>query len=132
MLLIDMICGTGAVGIEESVFGGDLDSGAYGGDAELDGVLGGKCGTDFDETVVGSEALILNFEAVEAEGKIAGDREAGVVGGEGAMELQGVTGEIDGSFDGLPVGTGDFEAEFSGVALSQERKSEEKKSDVEK
>jgi hypothetical protein len=48
------------------------------------------------------------------------------------MELQGFTGEIDGSFEREGVRPGDFEAEFSGVALRQERESEKKDGEVER
>lgn len=137
MLLVNMTCGAGAVGIEQSVFGGDLDGGADRSDAELYGVLGRKSGVDFDEAVVEGEILLVNLEAIDAERKIAGDGESRVVGGEGAMELESVTGEIDGSLDGLAVRAGDFQAEFSGVALraaakSQEREREEENGEVEK
>ena len=77
------------------------------------------------------EGFALDLETIEAERKIAGDELAGVVGGERAVELEGVAGEFDGGFDGEAVGAGDFEAEFSGVALRQERESEKEKAEVE-
>ena len=73
----------------------------------------------------------MSLETVVAEGKIAGGELAGIVGGESAMELNGVAGEFDGGFEGEAVGAGDLEAEFSGVALRQERESEEKNAEVE-
>ena len=82
---------------------------------------------DFDEAVKGGEGFALNLEAVAAEGEIAGGELAGVVGGKGTVEQEGVTGEIDGGFEGEGVGSGDFEAELSGVALGVDRKSEEQK-----
>lgn len=108
-LLIEVVGGASAFGIKQGILRGDLNSGADGNDAELDGIFGGECGMDFDEAVVGGEAFLLNFETIETEREIADDGEAGVVSGERAVKLGGVAGEIDGSFDGLGVRVGDFE-----------------------
>ena len=47
------------------------------------------------------------------------------------MELESVTGEIDGGFEREAVGTKDFEAKLSGIALGGDGESEEQKSDDE-
>lgn len=86
---------------------------------------------NFDQAVVRGEGFALDLEAVASEGEIAGGELAGVVGGERAVELEGVTGEIGGGFEGETVGAGDFEAELSGVALGVSRKREERKSEKE-
>jgi len=90
---------------------------------------------DFDEAVVRGKRFTLDLETVAAEGKIAGGELAGIVGGEGAVELDGVAGKLDGSFEGDGVGAGDLEAEFSGIALrfagKGERKSEKENAEVE-
>ncbi len=127
-LLVEMIGDAGAVGVEERGSGGDVHSGADGGDAEFDDVLGGKRRADLDEAVEGSEAFQANLEAVAAEGEIADDGEAGIVGGKGAAELDSVAGEIDGGFDGLGVWAKDFEAKLSGVALAVDRKRQKRES----
>ena len=85
---------------------------------------------DFDETVVGGEGFTPDLEAIASEEQVAGGKLTGLVGGEGAVKLNGVTGEFDGGFQWQAVGTEDLEAELSGVALgadseSQERQSEE-------
>ena len=72
---------------------------------------------DFNDAVVGGEGFAIDLEAVASEGKIAGGELAGIIGGEGAVELERVAGEIDGGFEGEIVGAGDFEVELSGVAL---------------
>jgi hypothetical protein len=131
-LLIEMVDGTGALGIEKSILRDDLNGGAQGGDVEPDGVLSGKSGMDLDGAVVGSEIWFVDLKAILGEREIADDEEAGIVGGEGAMELESVTGEIDGSLDGLAIGAGDFEAKLSGIALRQEWEREEKDGEVEK
>jgi len=131
-LLVEMVEGAGAVGIEKSGLGDDLNGGAESGDVEPDGILGRKCGMDLDGAVVGSEIGFVDLKAILGEREIADDEEAGIVGGEGAVELDGVAREIDGSLDGLAIGPGDFEAELSGIALRQERKREEKDGEVEK
>lgn len=86
---------------------------------------------DFDEAVVGGEGFSLHVETIAAKGKIAGGELAGIVGREGAMELDGIAREFDGGFEREAVRAGDFEAEFSGVALRQERESEKEKAEVE-
>jgi len=86
---------------------------------------------DLDEAVVRGERFALNLETVAAEGKIADDELTGIVGGERTVELEGVTGEIDGGFEGEGVRAGDFEVECSGVALGVGRKSEKRKSEKE-
>lgn len=68
------------------------------------------------------------METVATEGEIAGDELAGIVSGEGTVELDGVTGEFGGGFQGEAVGAGDFEAELSRVALRADRKGEEENS----
>jgi hypothetical protein len=71
------------------------------------------------------------LKAIEAERKIAHGELARIVGGERAMELQGVAGEFDGGFERKSVRAGDFEPELTGVALRRERESEEEKDEVE-
>jgi hypothetical protein len=128
---VEVINSSGAFGIEESFIGRNVYGRAEGSDAEFDDVFGGECGVYFDEAVVGGEILFVDFEAVEAKGEIANDGEAGIVGVEGAMELGGVAGKIDGSLDGLGVRAGDFKTEFAGVALSVDSKGEERENDQE-
>jgi hypothetical protein len=90
---------------------------------------------DFNDSVVGREGFAMDLEAVASEREIAGGELAGIVGGEGAVKLEGVTGEIDGGFEWEIIGAGDFEAELSGVALggdgNGERESEEQDAEVE-
>jgi len=91
---------------------------------------------DFDETVVGGERFTPDLEAIASEEQVAGGKLTGIVGGEGAVKLEGVAGEFDGGFQREAVGTEDLEAELSGVALgvernSQERESEEQEAEVE-
>ena len=78
---------------------------------------------DFDETVECREGFALDAQTVAAERKIASDQVSGVVREKEAMKLDRVTKELDGGPDGKTVGTGDFDAKFSGVTLRQERKS---------
>jgi hypothetical protein len=88
-----------------------------------------------NDGVVGREGFAMDLESVASERKIAGGELAGIVGGEGAVELEGVTGEIDGGFEGETIGAGDFEAKLSGVALgvdgNGERENEEQDAEVE-
>jgi hypothetical protein len=84
---------------------------------------------NLDEAIVWREGFFLNLKAVWGEGKIADGQGAGIVGRKGAMELEGVAGKLDGGFERKAVGSGDVEAEFSGVALRQERESEEEEKD---
>jgi hypothetical protein len=86
---------------------------------------------NFNDAVVGGEGFAMDLEAVASEREIAGGELAGIVGGEGAVKLEGVTGEIDGGFEGEIIGAGDFEAELSGVALGADGKSEEQEAEVE-
>ena len=48
-----------------------------------------------------------------------------------AVELEGVTGKIDGGFERKAVGTEGFEAEFAGVALGGDGKSQEQEGEDE-
>ena len=84
---------------------------------------------DFDEAVVCGERLTLDPEAIASEEQVAGDELAGLVRRERAVELEGITGEFDGSFQWQAVGTDDLEAEFSGVALGVDRNGQERESD---
>jgi hypothetical protein len=86
---------------------------------------------DFYEAVVGGKRFLLHAEAVAAERKIASRDFAGIVGGEGAIELERVAGKFDGGFEREAVRAGDFEAEFPGVALGDERKGQERKNEEE-
>lgn len=87
---------------------------------------------DRDEASVRREIRFLDCKFITSERKIADDEDAGVVGGEGALELDGVASEIDGSFDWLAVRADDFEVEFSRIALRKEREGEEKNREIEK
>jgi hypothetical protein len=87
---------------------------------------------DRDEAGVRREVRFVDREFITSERKIADDGDAGIVGGEGALELDGVASEIDGSLDWLAVRADDFEVEFSGIALRKERDGEEKKHEIEK
>ena len=122
---VEMVDGGGALGIEQGGFGGDVDGSAEGGDIQFDEIVGGERGMNFDQAIVGRERFAVDLKAVGGEGKIADDEGAGIIGGEGAVELQGVTGELDGGFEGEAVGAGDFEAKLSGVALGEEGEGEE-------
>jgi hypothetical protein len=119
-----VVDGGGAFGIEQRRFGGDVDGRAEGGDAELDEIFGGKRGVDFDDAIERGERFALDLETVTAEGNIPGGELSGVVSGERAVELEGVTGEFDGGFDGETVRVSDFEAKLSGIALGFARKGE--------
>ena len=114
MLLIDVVGGAGAFGIKKSILRGDLDGGTEGGNAEFDAIFAGQGGTNFDEAFVGGKTFVQHFEAIKAEGEIAGSDEADIVGRESAMKLDGVTGEFCGRFKSEAIRVGDFEAEFSG------------------
>jgi hypothetical protein len=46
------------------------------------------------------------------------------------VKLEGVAGEFDRGFDGEAIGASNFEAEFSRVALRQERESEKDNAEV--
>ncbi len=76
--------------------------------------------------------MLLHLEAITTEKEIAGEDKAGIVGGEGAVELDGIACEFSRGFDGEAVRVGDFEAEFSGIALRQERESDEEEGELEK
>ena len=82
---------------------------------------------DIDEAVVGGKGFTLDLEAVTAERKIANDELAGVVGGEGAVELETVAGEFDAGLERKIVGAGDFQAEFSGIGLGTDGKRQQRK-----
>lgn len=112
-----MVDRSGAFGIEESFVSGNVYGGAYSRDAEFDDVFGGQRRMDFDYAIVRSEILFVHSEPIPTEREIADEDETRVVGGEGAVDLGGIAGEIDGGFDSLLVGSVNFEAEFSGVAL---------------
>ena len=91
---------------------------------------------DIDQSVVSSEPGLMNFETIDAEGKIANDRETSVIGGKRAVELNSVVREIDESLNRITIGTNDFNAKLSIVtlrqqALRQERKSKEENREVE-
>lgn len=130
-LLVEMIDGTGAVGIEEGALGGDVHGRADGGNAELYDVLGGECGMDFDEAVVGSKTRVLHPQLVAGKGKVPGGELASIVCAEEAVELDGVTGEFDRGFDRTAIRAGDFEAQLASVALRQKRKSDEEDAEME-
>jgi hypothetical protein len=68
---------------------------------------------------------------VTAEGKIASGEFSGVVGGEGTVELKGLTGKFYRGFEADAAGTDDLEVKVSGIALRQERESEEENTEVE-
>jgi hypothetical protein len=74
---------------------------------------------------------MLHLEAIETEGEIAGDEQAGVIGGKGTAELEGVARKLGGSFESEAVGVGDFKAEFSGAALSSESDGVKKNDEME-
>src|SRR5712675_2259647 len=103
-----MIDGGGAFGIEQSVSGGDVHGGTEGGDIELDDVLDGKRGMDFDDAIIGRERLASHLETVGTEQKIASDKFASVVGGKRTVELQGIAGKFDEGFEREAVRTADF------------------------
>ena len=87
---------------------------------------------DRDETGVRREVWFVDCKFITSERKITDDGDAGIVGGEGALELDGVASEIDGSLDWLTVRADDFEVEFSGIALRKERERKEKNHQIEK
>lgn len=120
------------MGIEQGGFRGDVHRGADGRDAEFYDVFRGESGMDLDEAVVGSETFFMHFEAIHAKGEIADNGESEFVGGETAVKLGRVAGEIDGGLDGPAVRAGDFQAQFPCIALRQERESEQKDREVEK
>jgi hypothetical protein len=122
-LLVDMVGGAGAVRIEKRVLRGDQDGGAEGGNSEGNGIVGGERGADFNGAIVGSKIRGVNLQAIEAKREIADDGDAGVVGGKGAVELDGVARKRDGSLNGLAVRTGDFQPHLAAVALRKERPS---------
>jgi len=119
LLLVDVVERSGAVGIEQCGFGGDVDRCAQSGDAEFHEEVGGKRGIDFDDAVVRGEAFAVNLKAIASEEEITDGELAGIVGGEGAVELKGVAGEVGGGFDREAVRPDDVQAEFSGVALGE-------------
>ena len=129
---VEVVDGGGAFGIEQRGFGCDVYRRAQGCDVEFNDILGGKSGVDFDDVVEWREGLALDPQTVAAERKIAGDQVSGIVGGKGAVKLDRVTGELDGSPNGKTVGAGDFEAKFSGVTLRQERKSEKENAEMDR
>src|ERR1700676_232998 len=77
---VDVVDGSGAFGIEKSGAGGDIHVCAESGDVEHDDVLGGECGMDLDNAVVGGERFTANLETVTTERKIASGKFSGVVG----------------------------------------------------
>lgn len=87
---------------------------------------------DRDEAGVRREVRFVDCRFITSERKIADDGDAGIVGGEGALELDGVAGEIDGSLDWLAVRADDFEVQFSRIALRKQREGKEKKHEIEK
>jgi hypothetical protein len=81
---------------------------------------------DFDEAVEGGERLAVNLKAIAAERKIASGELAGIVGGEGTVELESVVGKVDGGFEREAVWAGDFEVKLAGTALGADWKIEER------
>jgi hypothetical protein len=75
--------------------------------------------------------LRLDLDLVDAVGQALGIEVALIVGSEGVAILVALADEFDRGFEREAVGVGDFEAEFSGVALREERKSKEEDSEVE-
>src|SRR5271167_3328688 len=118
--LVDMVGGSGALGIEKRALCGDLYGSVHGGDVEFDGIFGGKNGTYFDDAVVGIEALVLNSEVIEAEGEVTDNQQAGIVGRERPMELNRVVRKFSRRLNGKAIRIGNFEAKVSRAALSQE------------
>jgi hypothetical protein len=68
-----------------------------------------------------SKSFVLDLNVVDAEWNVAGGEASRRVGGIVTVELSDVAGKFDGAFDAEAVRAGDFEAEFSTVALRQER-----------
>ena len=87
---------------------------------------------DRDEAGVRREVRFVDRKFITSERKIADEGDAGIVGGEGALELDGVASEIDGSLDWLAVRADDFEVEFSRIALRKQRQGKEKNHEIEK
>ena len=115
----------GAFGIEESGGGGDVHGSADRSNTELDDVFRRQRRLDIDQSVVSSEPGLMNFETIDAEGKITNDREARVIGGKRAVELNRVVRQIDESLNRITIGTNDLDAKLSIITLRQERKSEQ-------
>jgi hypothetical protein len=127
-----VVRGSCLFGIDQRIPRSDLHGSAECGNPQFNGVVSGECGTDFDRAVVGNEAFLLYFEAIDAERKIANDGHPGIVCGKRAVEPDGIAREIDGSLEWLAIGAGDFYAKFSRIALRKQRESEEENREVEK
>ena len=104
-----MVEGGGAFGIQECGLGCDVYGSADGGDAESDGIFSRQRRMNLDGSIVGGKTLHLHFHTIAGKGQIADDQKAGIVSGEGAVELDGVAGEIDGGLNGLGVWPGNLE-----------------------
>jgi len=85
---------------------------------------------DRDEAGVRGKVRLVDCKFITSERKIADDGDAKIVGGEGALEPDGVARKIDGSPDWLAVRADDFEVEFSGIALRKEREGKDKNHEI--
>ena len=128
-------CG-GTFGIEQSGGGGDVHRSADCSNTEFDDVFRRQDRLDIDQSVVSSEPGLMNFETIDAEGKIANDRETSVIGGKRAVELNRFVGQIDECLNRITIRTNDLDTKLSLVtlckqALRQERKSKDENREVE-
>src|SRR5205807_984903 len=78
-------------------------------------------GTDFQHAVVTGETFVRDVQAIQAKRETASGECARIVGLVGTAKLGAVTGEFNLCFKGKPGRVGDLEAEFSAVALPQQR-----------
>jgi len=68
---------------------------------------------------------------VDSVGQASGIEVALIIGGDGMAIVIALADEFNRGFEGKSIRAGDFEAEFAGVALGVERKSEERESEDE-
>src|ERR1700684_1282520 len=93
----------------------------------MDGAFQRKRGAYFNWLGNLGEAWQGDLDLVDSVGQAAGIEGALVVRGECVAIVVALADEFNRGFEGNAVGGGNFEAEFSGIALSVDRKSEERK-----
>ena len=86
----------------------------------------GQRGTYFNRLGDFSKALHLDLDLVDSVGQALGIQAALTISSESMAILVAFADESNRSFERETVGPGDFEAEFSGVALGFTRKGERK------
>src|ERR1700730_1950358 len=117
----DSINRTGATRIDQRVRVFDLHSSIHRSQPELDRVLVGKSGANFDRVRKWDETLMPQFYSVHPKGQVRYDKMTRLIGDKCFAKLIRLAHQFNRGLHAQAFGIGDLEAYFSRIALAEDR-----------